>query len=157
MLQSEVKFVCYKVIGLIEKFLTSKSGKEVLFYIIAGVATTAVNWVAYLIFKIFCTPTVSNIIAWAVSVVFAYGVNSRWVFETNPESMGAKMRQLAEFTLARVTSGVIESVCIFVFVEILMFNDIVIKLIMSVFVIVFNYLVSKLWIFSKRRNKKESV
>lgn len=151
MLQSEVKIVLYKVIGLVKKVLESKSGREAILYIIAGVATTAVNWVAYLIFKNFCTPTISNIIAWVVSVVFAYGVNSRCVFETKPDSARTEMKLLAEFTLARVASGVIESICIFAFVEKLMFNDIVIKLIMSIFVIVFNYLVSKLWIFSKRR------
>ena len=129
----------------------SKLSKELIVYIIAGVATTVVNWIAYMCFKNFCTPTISNILAWAVSVIFAYVVNSRFVFETKPENFGMELKLLGEFTLARVTSGAIESLCFFIFVEKLLLNDIIVKVALSIFVIVFNYVVSKLWIFAKKR------
>lgn len=134
----------------IKKVLMSKLSRELVVYILAGVATTVVNWIVYLGFKLFCSPTVSNIIAWAVSVLFAYAVNSRLVFESKPESVRDELKAVGEFTLARATSGIIESVSFFVFVEKLGFNDFIVKIALSVFVIVFNYLVSKLWIFTKK-------
>ncbi len=134
----------------IKDILKNRLNREIIVYILAGAATTLVNWIVYFVFKNIFSPTVSNIIAWAVSVVFAYAVNSRFVFDAKADSHKSEAKMFFEFVLARVTSGVIESLSIFVFVEKLMLNDFIIKLIVSVFVIVFNYVVSKLWIFKRR-------
>ncbi len=134
----------------IKDILKNKLNREIIVYILAGAATTLVNWIVYFIFKNLFSPTVSNIIAWAVSVVFAYAVNSRFVFVAKADSPKSEAKMFFEFVLARVTSGVIESLSIFVFVEKLMLNDFIIKLAVSVFVIVFNYVVSKLWIFKRK-------
>ena len=58
--------------------------KEVIMYLIFGVATTVVNWVAYsILMKGTGIPlAVSNAIAWLVSVIFAYVTNKLWVFES---------------------------------------------------------------------------
>ena len=138
------------MIDKIKDILKNKLSRELIVYIIAGAATTIVNWIVYFIIKNFFGPTVSNIIAWAVSVVFAYAVNSRWVFESRPDSFVQEAKLFVEFTVARVTSGVIESLGIFIFVEKLLLNDLIVKFALSVFVIVFNYVVSKLWIFKKK-------
>ena len=134
----------------IKDILKNKLNREIIVYILAGAATTLVNWIVYFVFKNFFSPTISNIIAWAVSVVFAYAVNSRFVFDAKADSPKNEAKMFLEFVLARVTSGVIESLSIFVFVEKLMLNDLIIKLAVSVFVIVFNYVVSKLWIFKRK-------
>ena len=92
--------------------------KEMLKYIIAGVLTTAVNWVVFYLFKfINPSPTVRNIIAWVISVVFAYIVNSRWVFVAKTESVGKELKLLGEFCAARLFSGIVESAAIYVFIE----------------------------------------
>lgn len=125
--------------------------KEMLKYIIAGVLTTAVNWVVFYLFKfIMPSPTVRNIIAWVISVVFAYIVNSRWVFEAKTESAGNELKQLGEFSAARLFSGIVESVAIYVFIEKLLMSEFYVKLAASIFVIVFNYVASKLWIFKAK-------
>ena len=134
----------------VKEILTNKLNKEVIAYILVGVATTLVNWIAYFIFKRICSPTVSNIIAWAVSVVFAYIANSRLVFNADVASVANEAKMFVEFVLARLASGVIECVSILVFVEMLMFDDLLIKILTSIFVVAFNYVVSKLWIFRKK-------
>lgn len=136
---------------IINKVLGKRLTKEMIFYLIAGVLTTVVNFVCYYICKAWFTQTVSNIIAWAVSVLFAYAVNSRKVFEAKPEGLLTELRQLFEFALARVISGAVESGCVFVFVENLHYNDFWVKALVSVFVIVFNYAASKLVIFRSGR------
>ncbi len=138
------------LISKLKDILNAKLSREVIVYILAGIATTLVNWIVYFVFKNFFAPTVSNVIAWAVSVVFAYAVNSRFVFETRPDSLLTDIKLFCEFTAARAASGALESLSIFVFVEKLMINDLFVKVVVSVFVIVFNYIVSKLWIFSKK-------
>lgn len=133
--------------------LTNKLSKEVIIYVIAGVATTLVNFVVYYIFKNWLTPTASNIVAWAVSVLFAYAVNSRFVFEMKPDSLRTDIKMLVEFVAARIISGAVESLSVYIFVEKLAFNDFIIKVLVSIFVIVFNYLVSKLCIFRKKNKE----
>lgn len=130
--------------------LMSKLSRELIIYILAGVATTAVDWCVTFILSNWCTPTVSNIIAIVVSIIFAYAVNSRLVFETKPENITTELKLFTEFVGARVVSSVIQIASIFIFVDTLGFNHYLIKALASVFVIVFNYVVSKLWIFKKR-------
>ncbi len=160
MIQFREDVLIKKVIVLLKKIkdiLKSKLSREVIVYLIVGVATTVVNFVSYLLFEKFVTPTQSNIIAWAISVLFAYVTNSRFVFETKPDSFKMELKLLGEFVLARITSGVVENLSFFVFVEKLGYNDLVIKIALSIFVIVFNYVVSKLWIFSKKEKKDKVV
>ena len=54
-------------------------------------------------------------------------------------------------------SGGVETLMLFVFVTLLGFNDGVIKIVASVFVVIFNYLVSKFFIFNGEKEKKWSV
>ena len=57
--------------------------KEVIMYLIFGVATTLVNWVVYsLLMKTSAVNmTISNAIAWFTAVVFAYITNKLFVME----------------------------------------------------------------------------
>ncbi len=66
--------------------------KEIIMYLIFGVATTGVNWVVYsLLMKAVLVHapgsddvkmTVSNVIAWIAAVIFAFITNKLWVFES---------------------------------------------------------------------------
>ncbi len=139
------------MIDKIREIIKSKLSRELIVYIIAGALTTAVNYIVYYIAKVWLSPTLSNIVAWAVSVVFAYFVNSRFVFLKKPESVKTEIKLLTEFAGARVLSGAVESLMVFIFIEKLMFNDFIVKLFLNVFVVIFNYLVSKLWIFKDKK------
>ena len=134
----------------IKGILKGNLSRELIVYLIAGVATTAIDWVVTFILDIWLSPTVSNVIAIIVSIIFAYAVNSRWVFETKPDSFITELKMFTEFVGARVVSSIIQIACIFIFVEKLGLSHFVIKALASIFVIVFNYVVSKLWIFKKK-------
>ncbi|MBS7298065.1 MAG: GtrA family protein [Eubacteriales bacterium] len=126
-----------------------KISRELATYIVAGVATTLVDWVLTIILDAWLSPTVSNVIAISVSIIFAYIVNSRWVFETKPEGIKQELKLLSEFVGTRVFSSIIQILSIFVLVEKLGFNHLFIKAMANIFVIVFNYIISKIWIFKK--------
>ncbi len=131
----------------------NKLSRELIVYLIAGVATTAVDWAVTYVLSLFgLSPTLGNTVAVIVSIIFAYIVNSRWVFETKPDNIKTDIKMFSEFVGARVVSSVIQVGGIFLFAEKLGFNQFIVKAFLSVFVIVFNYVVSKLWIFKKGDN-----
>jgi putative flippase GtrA len=65
--------------------------KSVILYIVFGVLTTAVNIIAYwLLTRMFhCPVNVSTVIAWVLSVLFAYVVNKLFVFQSRTHSAKA--------------------------------------------------------------------
>ena len=62
------------------------NNKEIINYLVFGVLTTIVNYVSYFsatkIFNI--NYLLANIIAWFISVVFAYVTNKFYVFDNKP-------------------------------------------------------------------------
>ena len=56
--------------------------RETITYLVAGVLTTVINFIAYYWFCniLHIENLVANAIAWVVAVAFAYIINARWVF-----------------------------------------------------------------------------
>lgn len=134
--------------GLIEKY------KDVIPYLFFGVCTTVVNVASYWVcaHPLGLSVIVSTIIAWILAVLFAYVTNRKWVFHS--EAHGAKeiVREIASFFGCRLATGAIDWLCMVVFVDVLKLNDVIIKFLANVIVIILNYVASKLVIF-KRKDK----
>lgn len=135
---------------LMKKFIN----RETIVYIIAGVMTTAVN---ILVYYILCSYTVlnhliANIIAWVVAVTFAYFINAGWVFRDINSSLKAEAVKMSKFFLARVFSLLVEEGGLFLLVNILQWNNMVVKAGLAVIVIVLNYLCSKFYVFTHNKS-----
>ena len=124
---------------------------DVVAYLFFGVLTTAVNYAVYLPCYnwLGLSGAVSNVIAWAVAVAFAYLTNKPWVFKSHDWSAKVVVPELAKFVACRVASGALETGIIFVFVDLMGFDGNVFKLITSVLVVILNYIGSKLLVFKK--------
>ena len=124
----------------------------ILSYLFFGVLTTVVNFLVYypLTNILGVNATLSNIIAWAVSVAFAFLTNKPFVFKSYDWSASVVMPELAKFVGTRVGSGFIETALIFIFVDLLKWDGNVLKIAVSVLVVIINYVGSKLLVF---RNK----
>lgn len=128
-----------------------KRYKEIINYIIFGVLTTLVNFVVYF----FCIEVlgiyyiVANMIAWFLSVVFAYVTNRIYVFEKVNFSIYAVVRELILFFGARLLSGVIETASLFLMVDMIGFGSKESKIAVAVIVVILNYIFSKLIVFKK--------
>lgn len=122
--------------------------KEVLLYLIFGVLTTLVNIVTYaLSTKIFHIDwQVSNVIAWVLSVLFAYITNRKYVFESKDSNV---IREMISFVIFRLVSFVLDMGFMYLFIDMMHVNDMISKIIVQVIVIVLNYVFSKLFIFKK--------
>ncbi|MBQ2791826.1 MAG: GtrA family protein [Oscillospiraceae bacterium] len=129
-----------------------KKYREVILYLIFGVLTTLVNIVSYFLLTDIAGVNylLSNVIAWVLSVLFAYGTNRVWVFQSQTKGTKAVLGEMAAFFGARLFSGGLDMGIMFVCVSLIGLPDGIIKILSNVLVIVLNYLFSKLWIFKKR-------
>ena len=143
--------VCLLAYGWLQKAMPSVFNRETVSYIIFGVLTTVVSFVSQMIFASFgWHVTVNTVGSWVCAVLFAYVVNKLFVFESKTDSAKAFWRELGLFFGARVASLGMELVFMFVTVELLDFSEAVCKLIAQVFILVANYIFSKLIIFRKK-------
>lgn len=140
-----------KIIELLIKY------KEVILYLIFGVLTTLVNFLTYILFaRCFdINLTVSNAVAWIVSVLFAYVTNKIWVFESKSTKIKTVVIEMISFIGCRIVSGMLDIAMFYIMVERCHMNDIIVKIIISIFVIVLNYIFSKLLIF-KNSNRSDN-
>ena len=125
--------------------------KDILIYLVFGVLTTLVNYLVYLpCYNLLgVSASVSNVIAWAVAVVFAYLTNKPFVFRSHDWSGSVMIPELAKFVGSRVFSGFLETAIIFLTVDCMSWNGNAMKLCTSVLVVVLNYIASKLLVFRK--------
>lgn len=124
---------------------------ELVAYLFAGVATTIVNYVVYFMATRWMGLGVmaGTWVAWVIAVAFGYVVNKAFVFHTHCESMAALAKEAASFFAMRLVSLGMETVLMFVTVELMGLNDLVMKLLVNIVVIIANYVFSKLFIFKK--------
>ena len=122
--------------------------KELISYLIFGVLTTVVNIVVYYVFNTWLQVNylVSNAIAWIASVLFAYITNRKYVFESKNTSM---INELVKFIGARLSTGIMDMILMWLLVDILTMNSMVSKIVVNVLVIVLNYVLSKVFVFKK--------
>ena len=137
-----------KLGGLCEKLWNNT---ELVAYLFAGIATTVVNYLVYFLATRLLGMSVmaGTWTAWAIAVVFAYAVNKAFVFHTHCDSLAALAREAVSFVAMRLASLGMETVIMYVTVEVLGLNDLVMKLVTNLVVIILNYIFSKLFIFKK--------
>ena len=129
--------------------------KDIIPYLFFGVCTTVVNVISYWGFAHLLTFNVmaSTIFAWILAVLFAYVTNRKWVFKSTAFSKRAIIREIISFFGCRTATGIMDWLCMFIFVELLKFDDMVIKIIANVIVVILNYVASKLIIVKVVDNK----
>lgn len=126
--------------------------REIILYIFFGCCTTAVNYITYfLCVNIFSIDyIISNIIAWIVGVLFAYFTNRGMVFQSQVSGTKNFLKEMTAFFGARLFSLIVETVLLYVFVNWLLMNAFIAKLILAVVVVILNYIASKLFVFRKK-------
>ncbi len=130
--------------------------RETWSYLVFGVLTTLVDYVvAMLCFEAAgLGELTSNNIAWAVSVIFAYITNKLFVFASKSFEGKVIAKEIVSFVSARVVSLIVADIIILVAKK-LGTGFFIGKVISSVFVIIFNYILSKMFIFKTKGKEKE--
>jgi putative flippase GtrA len=125
---------------------------DLITYLVFGVLTTVVNYIIYLpcYNLLHLSASVSNVIAWVAAVAFAFLTNKPFVFHSHDWSANVVVPELVKFVGTRIGSGALETLILFVTVDMLRWNGNLWKLITSVLVVVLNYVGSKLLVFRKK-------
>ena len=133
--------------------------KEPISYLFFGGLTTLVNWIVYTISLEFFSVKVeiANVIAWIVAVIFAYITNKLFVFQSKGLNFKSTLKEIGLFFASRITSGLVE-IFGFPFLYYLGLNQsflgidgFVAKILISIIVIILNYIFSKLIVFRKNK------
>jgi len=128
---------------------------EMITYVIAGVLTTAVNYVVYFLMPRFGEKgldiILAEVAAWIAAVVFAFAVNKIFVFGSPSWRKEVLFRELVPFVACRLASLGLETLLVYVTVAVLGWNETLWKIIASLFVLFANYFASKLLVFRKVR------
>lgn len=131
---------------------------DVLRYIFFGGCTTLVNLVSYYTLRLLTTinMNVANTISVVLAILFAYVVNSKFVFESEAKGFKQKFYEFAKFIGARLSTMVIEVGGVWLMVDLMKINDLIAKFVIQFIVLALNYVFSKFLIFTKKEEKAGS-
>lgn len=155
---------CNRIIDAILKLLHLTQYKEQIMYLFVGGATTVVDFVIFYILNLLI-PDLSAIAffvrfpnaieytaAWAGAVLFAFWASKYFVFETAKKE---GFSQFAKFVGSRVLTLLLSLVGDFILTGIFHMNELLAKVIISVAVVIINYITSKLLVFNKKEEISE--
>ncbi len=133
--------------------------REQLLYLVFGVLTTVVDFAVSFVLYYFWGGAIEaqpilvhavNVFAWAVAVLFAFFTNRIWVFQSQRKGFLPVLGELASFAGGRVLTLALQELMFILFFHLLGVNEYLVKVIAAVFVVIANYLISKLLVFRKK-------
>ena len=129
-----------------------KKYKSFIAYGVFGVLTTVVNIAIYGFFynTVGFSNTLSNVIAWIIAVAFAYLTNKVWVFGSTSWKWEVLKKEVVAFVSCRLATGILDIVIMYICVDVMQWNALLMKISSNVLVIILNYIFSKLVIFKKK-------
>lgn len=150
---------------------------EIMSYLVFGVLTSVVNFIVYgimgkiggvdyesrVLAEIFGFALkyvyLANAVAWIASVLFSFVTNKLFVFESTSFKANVFFKEIFSFVGARIISFLLFEELLFgILLKVL--PDVkgvswIAKIVIGVFVVVFNYVASKLVIFRKKKTGEE--
>lgn len=123
--------------------------REFSSYLLFGMLTTLVNIIVFYVFDDLFSLNylISNVIAWFISVLFAYFTNRRYVFKGHKVNT---LKTMFIFFFSRLSTLAIDIFLMFFMVEILNVEAIHAKVFIQLVVMTLNYLFSKFFVFRER-------
>lgn len=131
-----------------------KRYEEIVNYLIVGVLTTVVSWVAYALCKLVFDVNnaflmqVAVVIRWIAGVTFGYFTNRRFVFKSRNPNM---LKEAMDFTAGRVLTLFLDMFIMWLLPSVFHMNDWIATFVSAVAVTVSNYILSKFFVFKKKK------
>ena len=141
--------------------------REIIAYLFWGVMTTLVSWGTYALFEflfhnvqgelfgVAISIQLANVLSWVCAVLFAFVTNKLWVFNSKSWEARVAFPELGKFLASRLATGVVEWVGVPLLVRLGLDQTLfgregfVAKILVSIIVIILNYVLSKLVVFRK--------
>ena len=138
-----------------KKLILKIYGNDVIRYVFWGGCTTLVNLVSFYIMRLAKIPLMTaNVISIILAILFAYIVNSRFVFHDNCETLKDHIRPFVKFISARLATMVIEVGGVWLLAVAMGLNDMIAKFCTQFIVLVLTYIFSKFLIFTTGKKRE---
>jgi len=142
---------------VIKKLISDERIQKAVRYVFFGACTTLVNFLMFGLLKdgLHIELNVSNAIAVATSILFAYVTNKLFVFKSRREDLGALFREMLSFFSARGVTMLVEVGAIFLIHTVLRLDEkysFYSKGAVNVLVLILNFVFSQWIVF---RNKPD--
>lgn len=131
---------------------------SVIRYVFFGGCTTMVNLVSFFVLrKLNVELNTANIISIILAILFAYVVNSKFVFQDKCETLRDHIRPFCKFISARLVTMVIEVGGVWLLVSMIGKNDMIREVSDTIYCTDINYIFSKFFVLStgKQNNRKK--
>lgn len=140
-----------KMKSLIKKLYAN----DIIRYVFFGGCTTLVNLISfYLLRRAGMALNPANFISIVVAILFAYVVNSKFVFRDKCETLKDHIQPFCKFVGARLLSMVVELGGVWLLVEQMGLGDMLGKFCTQFIVLILNYLFSKFFVFTTGKTRK---
>lgn len=146
--------------------------REPIAYLFWGGMTTLVSWGTFSLFSLLFRPVtwefsvfgldvsaailLANALSWICAVLFAYVTNKLWVFRSRSWAASVVWPEMLKFFSARAATGILEIIAVPLLTAagldqtIFGIEGLLAKIIVSIVVVILNYVFSKLFIFKKK-------
>ena len=127
---------------------------DVIRYIFWGGCTTLVNLVSFYIMReLGIILMAANVVSIILAILFAYVVNSKYVFQDKCETLKDHVQPFCKFVSARLVTMVIEVGGVWLLVSVMGLNDMIGKFLTQFIVLILNYVFSKFFVFTTGKSK----
>ena len=142
-----------KIFNKLLKFLhiniSEKSEKlllQIFKFIIVGGTATLLDWAVYYVLYNFLhiNPLIANILSFTVSVIYNYIASVNWVFDVNKNK--SKVAMLVEFLVLSVIGLLISELLLWIGIDKLGLNEMLVKIGATIIVMIFNFITRKIFL-----------
>lgn len=115
---------------------------------LVGVLNTAINWIIFILLNnLGIYYIISNIISYSLSTLNSYIWNSKWVFKYNGDNI---KETTVKFIILNIIGLILNTCILYVLVDMLGLSKIIGLIITTGIVMLINYFINKLWVFSRK-------
>ncbi len=130
------------------RIMKSRLNREIILYLIFGVLTTIIGIGGYALFlKLGLHYVAATTLSWILAVIFAYVTNRQYVFGSEAHTVKMRLREISAFFASRAGTWLMETLGLILLIDGLSMDDMFSKYVMSVFVVIMNYILSKVFVF----------
>lgn len=147
-------FVNDGVIKKVEKILKVICNRETISYAFWGATTTIVNLGIYMLLCGIMDYKIANVIAIIICKIYSYLVNKFFVFHSKNDNFVELVKEIIRYVFSRGLIGIIDFAGVILLVECLQINEKGAKIIITILVIILNYVLSKKTVFHTKESKE---
>ena len=119
---------------------------QIFKFVIVGGTATVLDWAVYYVLYNFLhvNPLIANILSFSVSVIYNYIASVKWVFDVNKDK--SKVRMAIEFLVFSVIGLLLSELLLWIGIDKLGLNAMLVKIVATLIVMVFNFVTRKIFL-----------